>query len=123
MLARLGVRYVIAGHSERRQMIGEDDEVVNRKVRAVLRNHMVPILCVGETSGEHATGLARERVSIQVRAGLAEPAPAAAGGMVIAYEPLWAIGTGQGATPENPRRWPPPSEASPARSPERRLRL
>lgn len=99
MLAKLGVRYVIVGHSERRQLFGEGDDTVNRKVHAVLRHELVPILCVGETSEERAAGRAHTRVSSQVRAGLAEVNPDAVAGVVIAYEPLWAIGSGQVATP------------------------
>lgn len=101
MLAKLGVRYVVVGHSERRQLFAEDDETVNRKVHAVLRHKLVPILCVGETPEERAAGTAHTRVSSQVRVGLAEVDPGAIAGVVIAYEPLWAIGSGQVATPDD----------------------
>ncbi|MGH9183519.1 MAG: triose-phosphate isomerase [Acidimicrobiales bacterium] len=99
MLAKLNVAYVIAGHSERRALFAETDEMVNRKVRAVLTAGMTPIMCVGETLEEREAGATEERVSTQVRAGLGGVASAQAGGMVIAYEPVWAIGTGRNATP------------------------
>ncbi len=101
MLAKLQVRYVIAGHSERRQLFGETDDMVNRKVRAILAAGMTPILCVGETLDEHEAGATEERVVAQLRAGLAGLAGEAIGTMVIAYEPIWAIGTGRTATPED----------------------
>jgi len=101
MLAKLNVRYVIAGHSERRQLFGETDEVVNRKVRAILGHGMTPILCVGETLEERRSGVADERVDGQESAGLAGVSREQAGGLVIAYEPIWAIGTGHNATPDD----------------------
>lgn len=101
MLAKLNVRYVIAGHSERRQLFGETDDVVNRKVRAVLAHGMTPILCVGETLEEKEAGATAARVDGQVRAGLAGVARDSVAGMVIAYEPIWAIGTGRNATPDD----------------------
>lgn len=99
MLAKLNVSYVIAGHSERRQLFGETDEVVNRKVRAILGHAMTPILCVGETLEERDAGTAEAWVDTQVRAGLAGVGREAVAGLVIAYEPIWAIGTGHNATP------------------------
>jgi triosephosphate isomerase (TIM) len=101
MLAKLNVRYVIVGHSERRELFGETDEVVNRKAVAVLRHGMVPIVCVGETLDEREAGTTEEKVTRQVTAGLAGVAPADVGGLVIAYEPIWAIGTGRTATAED----------------------
>jgi triosephosphate isomerase len=101
MLAKLQVRYVIAGHSERRQLFGETDEMVNRKVRAILATGMTPIMCVGETLEEREAGATEEKVVAQVRAGLHGLAREAIGTMVIAYEPIWAIGTGRTATPED----------------------
>jgi triosephosphate isomerase (TIM) len=101
MLARLHVEYVIVGHSERRQMFGEVDEVVAAKVRAVQRNQMTPICCVGETLEERELGQTKERLAGQVEAVLGSMTPEAAGDMVIAYEPVWAIGTGQAASPED----------------------
>jgi triosephosphate isomerase len=99
MLAKLNVRYVIVGHSERRELFGETDEDVNRKAIAVLRSGMVPILCVGETLDEREAGTTEEKVTRQVTAGLAGVAPADVARLVIAYEPIWAIGTGRTATP------------------------
>ncbi len=100
MLARLKVRYVICGHSERRQLFGEDDAIVNRKVLVVLRNGMTPILCVGETLEQREAGEAKDVVVGQLRASLAGVPSEAVGAMVVAYEPVWAIGTGRNALPE-----------------------
>jgi triosephosphate isomerase len=100
-LAKLKVRYVIAGHSERRELFGETDEVVNAKVLAILRHSMTPILCVGETLEEREAGTTEAKVSGQVRAGLSGMSPEQVGAGVIAYEPIWAIGTGRTATPED----------------------
>jgi len=99
MLAKLQVRYVVAGHSERRQLFGETDEQVNAKVRAILANGMTPIMCVGETLEEREAGETESRVLTQLRAGLTRIDRAAVAGMVVAYEPIWAIGTGRTATP------------------------
>jgi triosephosphate isomerase len=99
MLAKLNVRYVIVGHSERRQLFGETDEMVNRKTLAVLEAEMTPILCCGETLEEREAGGTEDKVRGQVRAGLAGVDAAAVGEMVVAYEPIWAIGTGRNATP------------------------
>lgn len=98
MLAKLNVRYVIAGHSERREVFGETDEWVNRKVLAILAHGMVPILCCGETLDEREAGETEAKVSGQVRAGLEGVSPAQVAGLVIAYEPIWAIGTGRTAS-------------------------
>jgi len=99
MLAKLHVEYVIVGHSERRAHFGETDAVVASKLKAVLRNGMTPICCVGETVDERDIGLTQERLSSQVGAALSAVPAEAVPGMVIAYEPVWAIGTGQAATP------------------------
>ncbi|HVL03523.1 MAG TPA: triose-phosphate isomerase [Acidimicrobiales bacterium] len=101
MLAKLNVAYVIAGHSERRDLFGETDEMVNRKVRAILAAEMTPILCVGEHLEEREAGTTEERVGSQVRAGLADVTADQVAGMVIAYEPIWAIGSGLTATPDD----------------------
>ncbi|MEZ5176184.1 MAG: triose-phosphate isomerase [Acidimicrobiia bacterium] len=101
MLAKLGVSYVIVGHSERRQLFGETDEIVNRKVGAVLAAEMTPIMCVGETEDERDAGLAETKVESQVVAGLEGVARDAIAGMVIAYEPIWAIGTGRTASADD----------------------
>ena len=95
MLAKL-CEYVILGHSERRQYFGETDEIVNKKVKTALKSDLKPILCVGERLEENEAGKTEERVTQQVRvalAGIASPQ-----GLVIAYEPVWAIGTGKAAT-------------------------
>ena len=102
MLARLHVEYVIVGHSERRRLFGEVDEVVAAKVRAVLRNGMTPICCVGENLEERELGVTKERLATQVEFGARHAsAEDASAGMVIAYEPVWAIGTGRAASPED----------------------
>ena len=99
MLVKLQVRYVIVGHSERRQLFGETDESVNRKVHAVLRHGMTPILAVGETLTQREAGQTTEVVLSQLRAGTAGLSREQAGGLVVAYEPVWAIGTGRVAGP------------------------
>ncbi len=101
MLAKLDVRYVIAGHSERRELFGETDEQVNAKVKAILQWGMTPILCCGETLEEREGGLTETKVAGQVQAGLAGLTPEQIGGLVIAYEPIWAIGTGRTASSED----------------------
>ena len=100
MLTALGCRYVIIGHSERRQYFGELDETVNRKARKAVEHGLVPIVCVGEHLSDRDEGLAVDVVSRQVRAALAGVIVARADDLVIAYEPVWAIGTGRTASPE-----------------------
>jgi triosephosphate isomerase len=97
MLQKLGVTYVIVGHSERRQIFGEDDVSVNRKVKAVLRAEMTPILAVGETLEEREDGATESKIGGQVRAGMRNLDGDQAATLVIAYEPIWAIGTGHTA--------------------------
>ena len=99
MLGELGCRYVILGHSERRKEMGETDDLINRKMSAVLGRGLTPILCVGETAEERRQGLTFTTVEGQLRAGLAGIAPERIATTVLAYEPVWAIGTGQNATP------------------------
>ncbi len=101
MLKTLRVTYVIAGHSERREIIGEKDSFVASKVRAVLDGGMIPILCVGETLEEREAGRARGKVEGQIEAGLKKVEAGEVSGLVIAYEPIWAIGTGRTATPDD----------------------
>ncbi len=101
MLAKLHVEYVIVGHSERRRLFGETDEVVAAKVQAVVRNGMVPICCVGETERERADASTEDRLEQQVRDALGGLPPETAARTVIAYEPVWAIGTGKAATPDD----------------------
>lgn len=91
-------RYVILGHSERRTYFGETDETVNRKVHAALAYNLTPIVCVGETLAENEAGQTAEVVARQVRLGLQGVDAAIAARLVIAYEPVWAIGTGRAAT-------------------------
>ena len=101
MLLKLNVSYVIAGHSERRELFCETDEDVNRKVKAILAAGMTPIMCVGETLEEREAGGTIGKCSGQVQAGLAGVPAGQVAGMVVAYEPIWAIGTGRNATPED----------------------
>jgi len=93
-------RYVIIGHSERRAMFGETDESVNKKVKAALQAGLLPIMCVGETLEENKAGLTAEVVSRMVREGLKDLTAFQATDVIIAYEPVWAIGTGLAATPD-----------------------
>jgi len=99
MLAKLNVSYVIVGHSERRQLFGETDDAVNRKVKAVIASDMTPIMCVGETLEERDAGGAVDKCGCQVESGLAGVTREQVAAMVIAYEPIWAIGTGRTVTP------------------------
>jgi triosephosphate isomerase len=100
-LAKLNVEYVIAGHSERREVFGETDELINRKVKAIFQFGMTPILCCGETLEERESGGTEEKVAGQVRAGLAGLSAEQVASMVIAYEPIWAIGTGKTASAQD----------------------
>jgi len=100
MLADVGCYYVIIGHSERRQYFGETEDTVNRKVKAALAGGLVPIMCVGETLTEREAGQTFTVVETQVRGGLAGFPGEARDRLVVAYEPVWAIGTGKTATPE-----------------------
>jgi triosephosphate isomerase len=99
-VADAGATLVILGHSERRQHFGEQDEVVGRKVGAALRHALTPLVCVGETAREHADGRALEVVTRQLRRALGGCQPTEMAGCWLAYEPVWAIGTGLPATPE-----------------------
>jgi triosephosphate isomerase len=101
MLAKLNVQFVIVGHSERREIFGETDDFVNRKARAVLGAGMQPIMCVGETLEEREAGATDEKVRTQIAGGFAGITGDGARRMVVAYEPIWAIGTGRNATPED----------------------
>ncbi|WP_353893829.1 triose-phosphate isomerase [Proteinivorax hydrogeniformans] len=101
MLKDLGVEYVIVGHSERRAMFGESDEIVNKKVLAVINSKMKPILCVGETLEEKEDNKTEEVCKTQVEEGLKGLTKAQLENVVIAYEPVWAIGTGKSATKED----------------------
>jgi triosephosphate isomerase len=99
MLKDLGCSYVIVGHSERRQYFAETDQQVARKVRAAQRDSLIPIVCVGETLEERERGETLAVIRRQVQGGLHEQDSAAIAALVIAYEPVWAIGTGRTAAP------------------------
>jgi triosephosphate isomerase (TIM) len=101
MLAKLGCTYVVIGHSERREYHAETDEVVNDKVRAACRNGLVPILCVGERLDVRRGGGQVAHTTAQLRAALVDVPSDKARTLVVAYEPVWAIGTGEVATPED----------------------
>jgi triosephosphate isomerase len=100
MLAELGVHGVILGHSERRELFGETDRALALKVPAALAEGLVPILCVGETEEERESGETERKLRHQVQEDLARVEEDQLGAVVIAYEPIWAIGTGRVATPE-----------------------
>ncbi len=101
MLYELGVRFVILGHSERRMHCGETDAGVNRKVRSALAHGITPIVAVGETREEHEAHRTRERVTAQIRAAFDGVVATDVARSVVAYEPIWAIGTGLNDEPEN----------------------
>ena len=100
-LAKLNTRYVICGHSERREIFGETDEMVNAKVAAIFAHGMIPILCCGETLEEREAGETESKVLGQIEAGLAGVANEQIATVVVAYEPIWAIGTGKTATSDD----------------------
>src|SRR5262245_4026560 len=104
MLQALRVGFVIVGHSERRQLFGEDDALVNRKVRAVVSHGMTPIVCVGETLEERDAGGTETRVAEQIRRAFDGVDAEQARTAVVAYEPIWAIGTGRNAEPADAGR-------------------
>jgi triosephosphate isomerase len=99
MLRDIGCRYVIIGHSERRQYFGETDEGVNKKSRAALASDLTPIICVGETLAEREAGRAHAVVETQLKGALSGLLPEQVQRLILAYEPVWAIGTGKTATP------------------------
>lgn len=99
MLRDLGCRYVILGHSERRQFFGDTDGTVNQKTKAALKHGLIPIVCVGESLSEREAGQTSRVVEAQVRGSLAGLNAEQGGSLVMAYEPVWAIGTGKTATP------------------------
>jgi len=101
MLAKLNVSYVIVGHSERRQLFDETNEVVNAKAKAILKNEMTPIVCCGETLEQREAGEAESFVESQIRGSLAGLSAEEVASMVVAYEPIWAIGTGVTASTED----------------------
>jgi triosephosphate isomerase len=101
MLKALNVSYVILGHSERRQLFGETDDAVNSKIKAAFAHDITPIVCVGETEAERESGATDTKVDLQVRQALKGIREELVRRIVIAYEPIWAIGTGKTATPQD----------------------
>ncbi|MFA5553801.1 MAG: triose-phosphate isomerase [Phycisphaerae bacterium] len=100
MLKDIGCTYVLCGHSERRHVIGESDELINKKISAAISGGLLPIFCVGELLEERESGKMTAVVERQIRAGFAGLNAAKAAAVTVAYEPVWAIGTGKTATPE-----------------------
>lgn len=103
-LADLGVKYVVLGHSERREYFGETDELINKKTHAAFNNGLIPIVCCGETLEQYEAGQAGEVVAKQVEADLDGLSVDQVKATVIAYEPIWAIGTGKSATKEDAQK-------------------
>ena len=101
MLKEVGVEYVIIGHSERRQYYAETDETVNKKVKAALAAGLIPIICVGEFLEQREDGVTAEVVAMQTKLALKDLTPEQVASLVIAYEPIWAIGTGKTATSQD----------------------
>ncbi|MEG0371457.1 MAG: triose-phosphate isomerase [Clostridium sp.] len=101
MLKEIGVKYVILGHSERREYFNEDDTLINNKVKAAFEYDLIPILCVGETLDERESGNTNNKISGQIKTGLNGLNEDKVSSMVIAYEPIWAIGTGKSATSDD----------------------
>jgi triosephosphate isomerase len=99
-LKAVGGTHTLIGHSERRQYFGETDEIVNKKLHTALKHGIVPVVCVGEVLAEREAGKTADVLKTQVAAALAGITPEIAGSIVIAYEPVWAIGTGKTATPQ-----------------------
>lgn len=100
LLKEIGVEYVIIGHSERRQFFGETDQTVNKKIRAALKHGLIPIVCVGEVLAEREADRTFDVIQRQVKESLSGFSAAQARKMIVAYEPVWAIGTGKTATPQ-----------------------
>ena len=100
MLTDVGCRYVILGHSERRAILGETDQMISDKLHAALAGNLIPIVCVGETLEDREAGNTEKVVETQIRGSLAGLDEIRAAGIVVAYEPVWAIGTGKTASPE-----------------------
>lgn len=100
MLEEIGLKYCIIGHSERRQMFGDTDETVNKKAKRLIEAGITPILCIGETEAQYDAGETEKVIRDQLTGSIADLCPKCVGNMVIAYEPIWAIGTGKTATKE-----------------------
>jgi triosephosphate isomerase len=101
MLKELGVKFVIIGHSERRQYFNENDEIINKKLKTAFANEIAPILCVGESLHQRESGIAEEVLGAQIKQALIDIKKEQVESMVIAYEPIWAIGTGKTATADD----------------------
>lgn len=101
MLKSIGVEYVIIGHSERRQYFAETDESVNKKIKAAFENELKPIVCVGETLEQRENGTTKEVITTQTRLALEGLTNSQVENVIVAYEPIWAIGTGKTATSED----------------------
>ena len=100
MLTEIGVKYVVIGHSERREYFAETDKIVNKKVKKAIEHNMTPIMCCGETLEQRELGIAVDFIRTQIKSGLADISKEDVKKVVIAYEPIWAIGTGKTATSE-----------------------
>ena len=100
MLLEWGLKWCIVGHSERRSLLGESDELINRKLRACLKAGLTPILCIGESASARKGNRAESVVERQLSGALKDLDPESLGQLIVAYEPVWAIGTGENATPE-----------------------
>ena len=101
MLEEMGLKYCIIGHSERRSMFGDTDETVNKKAKRLIKAGITPILCIGETEAQYDAGQTEKVIRDQLTGSLADLCPKCVANMVIAYEPIWAIGTGKSATKED----------------------
>lgn len=104
MLEEIGLKYCIIGHSERREMFGDTDETVNKKAKRLIKADITPILCIGETEAQYDAGETEKVIREQLTGSLADLCPTCVGNMVIAYEPIWAIGTGKSATKEDAQK-------------------
>ena len=104
MLEEIGIKNCIIGHSERRQMFGDTDETVNKKAKRLLKAGITPILCIGETEAQYDAGETEKVIRDQLTGSLADLCAKCVGSMVIAYEPIWAIGTGKSATKEDAQK-------------------
>lgn len=104
MLEEIGIKYCIIGHSERRQMFGDTDETVNKKAKRLLKAGITPILCIGETEAQYDAGETEKVIRDQLTGSLSDLCAKCVGSMVIAYEPIWAIGTGKSATKEDAQK-------------------
>jgi len=101
MLSEIGCEYVIVGHSERRHLFGETDAMINKKLHAVFNHDMLPILCIGETENERNKGQTEQVLKRQLESGLDGLDASQVANMIVAYEPVWAIGTGESASPDD----------------------